>query len=115
MAVVADLIEQRVRSAVDVLSTYGKVVAVYIFGSQVTGTANEDSDIDVGVFMEGIENWHLVQKVKTMSRVQKEAGYDIELHLFSAQSFYNPDPASFANFIIQHGVSVAFSTQPSRK
>jgi hypothetical protein len=48
----------------------------------------------------------LAKRVKTAVAVMKEAGDDIEIHFFPAESLVNPDPASFAAFIMQNGVRV---------
>jgi predicted nucleotidyltransferase len=49
-------VESRGLSAVEVLSGLGAVRAAYLFGSHVEGTPDEWSDIDVAVFMEGVED-----------------------------------------------------------
>ena len=57
MGSVDTAIENRALAAVKVLSDLTAVRAAYVFGSHVEGTPDQWSDIDVGVFMEGIENW----------------------------------------------------------
>jgi predicted nucleotidyltransferase len=106
MAVLAAEIQQRVKQALAVVSRCALVRAAYVFGSQVEGTATEWSDIDIAVFIENGNEWDLVKRVKTAVAVMKEAGDDIEIHFFPAESLVNPDPASFAAFIMQNGVRV---------
>jgi predicted nucleotidyltransferase len=91
---------------VEVLSRYAPVAAAYLFGSQVEGRADKWSDIDVAAFLEGIESWDLTTRAHTAALVQKEAGDDIELHLFSACSLRQPEPASFTAYILAHGVPI---------
>ena len=57
MAVLNAEIERRAIEAAKVLARKGTVIAEYVFGSHVTGRADEWSDIDVAAFMEGFESW----------------------------------------------------------
>lgn len=106
MAAIDTVIERRSRYAVEVLSRYAPVTAAYLFGSQVEGYADASSDIDVAAFLEGIESWDLAARAHTAALVQKEAGDDIELHFFSARSLRHPEVASFAAYILAHGVPI---------
>lgn len=92
--------------AVEVLSRIGRVQAAYIFGSQTEGTARPDSDIDIAIFMEGVETLDIRQRALLMVMVEKECGDDVETHLFPASSAENPMPGSFADYIIKHGIRV---------
>lgn len=82
------------------------VRAVFLFGSQAEGTAGPDSDIDLGVFVEGAESWHVFNRVEFAVGVQREAGDRLEPHVFPANSLEKPEPGSFAEFVIEHGVRV---------
>ena len=106
MAVLDAEIEHRVAAAAKSLARFGTVKAVYVFGSYVAGRADEWSDIDVAAFMEGIETWDIWHRTHVIVQVQKEAGYDIELHLFPASALQNAEPGSFAADILKHGVRV---------
>jgi predicted nucleotidyltransferase len=99
-------IERRAMEAARALGRRGIVRAVYVFGSHVTGRADEWSDIDVAAFMEGIENWDFWQRTQVMAQVQMEVGHDIEPHLFPASALENAEPGSFAADIIKHGVRI---------
>jgi predicted nucleotidyltransferase len=100
-------VEQRARTAVACLSQYAPVAAAYLFGSQVEGKADQWSDIDLAVFVEGAEAWDLTDRARIAARVQKEAGDDIELHFFSAESLQRHHQASFAAWVLGHGVKLA--------
>lgn len=84
MAVLNAEIERRAVEATKALACRGTVIAAYVFGSHVTGRADEWSDIDVAAFMEGIESWDFWHRTQVMAQVQMEVGYDIEPHLFPA-------------------------------
>jgi predicted nucleotidyltransferase len=97
------VIEERAKLAVRALSRAAKVRMAYLFGSHLEGTADQYSDIDLGVFVEGLENWDLPKMVQISAAVQKEVGDDVELHYFTARQFSNPQRGSFAAFVIRHG------------
>jgi len=86
-----------------VIGRWGRVRAAYLFGSQVQGTADQWSDIDVAVFVEGAEEWDFERLSRACGAAQQRAGLDIEMHIFPASSYDNPPRASFAQYILQHG------------
>jgi predicted nucleotidyltransferase len=99
-------IANRALAAVKVLSRFGAVRATYLFGSHVEGTPDQWSDIDVAVFVEGIEQWDIHQHVAAMALVMEKVGSDVEAHLFPASSLDNPPRASFAEYILRHGIRI---------
>ena len=104
MAQLDSLIEEKARTAIVSLSRFAAVAAAYLFGSQVEGTADQWSDIDLGVFVEGVESWDLHDRARVAAQVQKEAGDDIELHFFPAEALHDHDEAGFAAWVLRHGV-----------
>jgi predicted nucleotidyltransferase len=107
MAGIDAVIENRARQALEVLGSNLKIVAVYLFGSRVDGTSDMWSDIDLAVFAEGVEKWDLTKRARTIADVQEKAGDDVEVHLFSAKSLTMCDPASFAAWVISHGIELS--------
>jgi predicted nucleotidyltransferase len=106
MADIDPVIEHRAQYAVEVLSHYTPVAAAYLFGSWVEGNADEESDIDLAVFLEDVESWDLATRAHTAALVQEKAGDDITLHFFSARSLHQPEPASLAAYVLMHGVAI---------
>jgi predicted nucleotidyltransferase len=106
MGTVDTTIESRALTAVEVLSRLGVVRAAYLFGSHVEGTPDEWSDIDVAVFMEGIEQWDIHEHVAAMALVMEKVGSDVEAHLFPASSLDNPPRGGFAQYILHHGIRI---------
>ena len=106
MADIDAVIEHRSQYAVEVLSRYTPVAAAYLFGPWVEGSADEWSNIDLAVFLEGIESWDLATRAHTAALVQEKAGDDIKLYFFSVCSLHQPEPASFAAYILTHGVAI---------
>ncbi|MDR1703774.1 MAG: nucleotidyltransferase domain-containing protein [Clostridiales bacterium] len=73
---------------------------VILFGSYVNGTPHEDSDIDIGVFIEGLsdEEWYDTRIQLQGLRWNKTFLY-IEPHLL--EEAY--DPSGFAEHVIKTG------------
>jgi predicted nucleotidyltransferase len=90
-----DKIKQRALDAIRVLNQLARVRAAYVFGSHVEGNADKWSDIDIAAFMEGIESWDIRRRARAMGVVQKEAGLDIEAHLFPESVLDHPPQAGF--------------------
>jgi len=103
MGVVDAVIEEKARAAIRVLARRARVRAAYLFGSQVEGTANPWSDIDVAAFIEQADRWDLRQRVDVRVEAREQVGDDVELHLFPAEALDNPPRASFAQYVLQHG------------
>jgi predicted nucleotidyltransferase len=99
-------IERIALHAAKVCARKGTLKAAYVFGSYVTGRADEWSDIDVAAFMKEAASWDLWERTRIIVTVQKEVGYDIEIHLFPASSLISPEPGSFAADIIKNGVRI---------
>ncbi|MBD3298521.1 MAG: hypothetical protein GF341_07705 [candidate division Zixibacteria bacterium] len=107
MAEISGLILERVRRAVAVAGRRARVRAAYVFGSVVEGTADQESDIDVAVFIDETDRLNIHERAEAATDVQLEVGSDMDLHLYSARLLNNPPPASFAKYIQTHGVKVA--------
>jgi len=106
MPVIEAEIERRALAAVEILARMATVRAAYLFGSHVEGHPGRWSDIDVAIFIEGLENWDLQQCVHAMAKVQLEVGIDVEAHLFPAATLKNPQPATLAQHILHHGIKL---------
>ena len=106
MAVLYAGVKDKAREVLKTVSSFGTTRAVYLFGSHMDGSADEWSDVDIAVFMEGVEDWDLQQRTQAMVRVMEEVGDDIETHLFPASSLEHPIRGSFAAYILKHGVQI---------
>src|SRR6266446_3303030 len=107
MALSNPVIEQRAVQALRILALHMKVCAGYIFGSHVDGTPDAYSDIDLAVFVEGPEAWDIFRRADMTALVQSAIGDDIELHYFPAHALESSDSASFAAYVLHHGVPIA--------
>jgi predicted nucleotidyltransferase len=106
MAQLDVMMQKRTQIAITVVSRFTRVVCTYLFGSQVDGTADQWSDIDLAVFIEGLESWDLHDRARIAVQVQKEAGDDIEVHFLPAETLTERDPAGFAAWVLTHGVQL---------
>jgi predicted nucleotidyltransferase len=106
MVILDRAITERALAAAHSLSQWGVVRAVYVFGSHAEGRADRWSDIDVAIFMEGIETWNLHRRAQAMAHAQHDAGSDVEPHLFPASALCANDPTKFSTHIRLHGVRV---------
>jgi len=104
MVALDEITKNRMDRTLHALSLRIRPVAAYLFGSRAEGRAHKWSDYDVAVFLEGVQEWDLPTLARFCADIQKEAGDDIELHVFPADQASNPDPASFAAYIIAHGI-----------
>jgi predicted nucleotidyltransferase len=96
MAQLDAVIKQRVKVAVVAVSRFGRVVRAYLFGSQMEGTADRWSDIDLAVFVEGVKSWDMHHRARIAAQVQKTAGDDVEIHFLPAKALQERDDASLA-------------------
>ncbi|MBP7585123.1 MAG: nucleotidyltransferase domain-containing protein [Spirochaetes bacterium] len=53
----------------------------YVFGSHVAGNAREESDIDVGIIVEGLDDEYFTV-LKNLYRARRDIDSRIEPHLF---------------------------------
>ena len=106
MAGITGYVEDKARKAVDTLASLVNIKAVYLFGSQMEGNTDEWSDIDIAVFIDGIEDWDIHTRAHTSAMLKKEAGDDIELHFFPAEALRDAPPASFAHYILKNGIAL---------
>lgn len=97
----------RARQVMSVLVRRVTVRGVDVFGSQVSGTPHALSDIDVAAFVDGVETWTLEGRVRAIVQAQREAGDDLDVHLFPGKFVEDAPPGSFAEFVLQEGVAVA--------
>ena len=97
-------VKHRALDAARILGQMARVRAAYLFGSRAESRAHPWSDIDVALFLDGLETWDMRRRAQAMFRVQKEAGLDVEAHLFPAAALERAEEGSFAMYIMSHGI-----------
>lgn len=94
MAQLDEMTKNRLRLALEALSLRVRPDSVYLFGSRAEGGADEWSDYDLAAFLDGAEHWDIFDRARLSAEVQKEAGDDIELHVFPAEQARTRNPAA---------------------
>jgi predicted nucleotidyltransferase len=104
MVAVDDDVKRRAVSTAEAFGRAAPVRAAFLFGSHAEGRTHEWSDIDIAVFLEGLESWRLRDETRLVVEVQKEMGFDIEPHLFPASRLNDAPRGSFAQYVVNHGI-----------
>jgi len=79
------------------------ITRAFIFGSYARGNHSKDSDIDLAVVFDHLDNGFLMQ-IRLM-QIGRKLDSRIEPHPFSEQDFKTANP--FAGEIMSHGLKVA--------
>lgn len=99
------LIMEIVQKYVDKILENYNVEAIILFGSYAKGTEHEDSDIDIAVVTDDIENDIFDEEVKLMV-LRRGIDYRIEPHIIRIQDYKEKnDP--FIQEVIDTGIKVA--------
>lgn len=99
------LIMQIVQKYVEKILENYNVEAIILFGSYAKGTEHEDSDIDIAIVTDDIENDIFDEEVKLMV-LRKGIDYRIEPHIIRIQD-YKEISTPFVQEIIDTGIKVA--------
>jgi predicted nucleotidyltransferase len=79
----------------------------FLFGSYVTGTADEYSDIDLAVFSPAVDNMSFEEKVDLIALVGHLVKEPVEIHLMSDRRLKDTTPGDFAGFVSSKGRELA--------
>lgn len=80
-----------------------RIEAAYLFGSQMSGEANEYSDIDLAIFSPDVDGLNVVERIHLTAQLALGCDSNLELHLFPMQALANARPTNFAGYIVTHG------------
>jgi len=101
------IIEKKTKAALACVAGFARIDKAYVFGSQIEGTADQWSDIDLAIFAEGVEKWDMHKRARLMAQVQKDAGDDVEVHFIPAKALQENDKAGFAAWVISRGIELS--------
>ena len=76
---------------------------IFLFGSTVSGTAREDSDIDIAVIAENFSGDRVEDTFRLM-KLRRTVDLRIEPHAFLPIDFHEKNP--FAADIMNHGIRI---------
>jgi predicted nucleotidyltransferase len=96
--------DEIITRAVEGLRNEIPVAGVFLFGSYLEGSYNDESDLDLAVYSDAVAGLGIVNRAELWSRLQKAAGgWPVELHLFAASALDNPDRRTFAGHVALTG------------
>jgi len=81
------------------------VYAIILFGSYAKGTEHEDSDIDIAIITDDIENDIFDEEVNLMG-LRKGIDYRLEPHIIKIEDYKNAE-TPFIQEVIDTGIKVA--------
>lgn len=97
-----------VAKTVEALRQHGVPIrSAYLFGSYVVGKPGEDSDIDIAVFSDAVDNMSLNERLSLLARVEMEVGVEVEIHLFASRCLEEARPTNFYGHILKTGRRIA--------
>ena len=96
-----DEVIDKLRSYKSLLSEYLDIEAVFLFGSYVTGTPREDSDIDVAIVVKKIQGDYF-SVTPLLWRLRRQIDERIEPLLFQE----GKDPSGFLKEIARTGILI---------
>lgn len=83
-----------------------KIKRIFLYGSYANGTAHKDSDIDIGIVIEGLENQNEIKVLSELYEKTKKVNTRIEPLCISYKQYRKPLRASILEGIIKSGVVV---------
>lgn len=83
-----------------------RVKRIFLFGSHAKGSAKPDSDIDVGVVIDGLENMDEIKVLSELYNKTKKINTLIEPLCISYKQYKKPQPASILADIIKTGITI---------
>ncbi|HWF61672.1 MAG TPA: nucleotidyltransferase domain-containing protein [Nitrospira sp.] len=79
------------------------VTQAYLFGSQVEGIPDENSDIDIAAFSPAADAMDAATRVALVIDVERQVGALVELHLYGANQYAEARPTNFFGYLLVHG------------
>lgn len=97
-----DQLNRELREFVNLLLISFKVYAVVLYGSYASGKADDNSDIDIAVFMEDHSD-SLFETMKQLFKLRRMVDTDIEPLPFRKLDFFEHDKTDFVSEILTKG------------
>jgi predicted nucleotidyltransferase len=83
------------------------VSAIFLFGSQSSSRQTAYSDIDLAIFSKDVAKWTVEERVKSVVKIRRLFGLEIEPHFFSDRDLKRASATSFAGHIMRTGKKIA--------
>lgn len=79
------------------------VTQAYLFGSQIEGIPDENSDIDIAAFSPAADVMDAIKRIELVVDVERQIDASVELHLYGASQFAEARPTNFFGYLLAHG------------
>ena len=99
--------ERLARRALDEARRHVAVTEAFLFGSYVSGTPHEWSDVDLAIFSPAVDTWDRRTWLDVSYQVAKAAEHVVEPHFFGMKARENARPTNFIGHILKTGKRVA--------
>ena len=96
-------IETVANRALSLLRERIPVTQAYLFGSQVEGIPDENSDIDIAAVSPAADTMDTATRMALIVEVERQVGASVELHLYGANQFAEARPTNFFGYLLAHG------------
>lgn len=106
MAKKENIILEDIRKYYRLIEHSFKIKRIFLYGSYANGTANKNSDIDIGVVIDGLEKQNEIKVLGKLYEKTKTVNTRLEPLCISYKQYMSPLPASILESIIKSGVVV---------
>ena len=96
-------LKEAISKSVDFLKNHFEIKEVILFGSQLTGKANEYSDIDLVVISPDFEGKSYEQILQVFVEMAVKAVSNVELHPFTTKDLEQARPTNFLGYVLKTG------------
>ena len=107
MARSADYAVERAGRAIAEARRHIPITQAVLFGSYVTGTPHEHSDVDLAIFSPAVDDMKLDEALELLVMIVRATDHEVEVHLFGENDLENARPSNFAGHILSVGKRVA--------
>ena len=108
-----DQAELKAQKTLAELARYVSISRPFLFGSYVSGTPREDSDIDLAAFSPSVDGMSVEEKVDIVARVGFAVREPVEIHLLPERMLSDSSPADFAAYVATHGRELEVPKTPA--
>jgi predicted nucleotidyltransferase len=97
-------IKKSIKEIIEYMKKKGITVNLgVLFGSYVSGSPTESSDVDLAIFSKDLVGKRLKKRVELASEISLHCGNGMELHLYPIKSLSKARPTNFVGYILKNG------------
>lgn len=100
-------IKKSIKEIIEYMNKKGITVDLgVLFGSYVSGTPTESSDVDLAIFSKDLEGSRLRKRIELASDISLHCGDGVELHIYPIKSLSIARSTNFIGYILKNGKHV---------